>query len=82
MSDPQPTPEVKTIVVPKALEAFFAPRLQARYADRSDVRVIVDRRHGERRSGKGPAPDIDRRITDRRVMSGWWSLPDMPFKTI
>jgi len=81
MSDPQPTPEVKIIVVPKALEEFFAHRLQERYAGRDDVRVIVDRRHGERRSGKGARPDIDRRTTERRVMAGWWSLPDMPFQT-
>jgi len=81
MSEPQPTTEVKTIVVPKALEDFFAHRLAARYADRDDVRVIVDRRQGERRVGTGPRPEPDRRVADRRVLAGWWSLPDMPFET-
>lgn len=80
MADPQPITEIKTIVVPKALEEFFAHRLQSRYAERGDVRVIVDRRTGERRTQRDSAPGIDRRVTDRRVLAGWWSLPDMPFK--
>jgi hypothetical protein len=81
MADQQASTEVKTIVVPKALEEFFAPRLEARYAQRGDVQVIVDRRQAERRTGSGPRPQPDRRRVDRRVLAGWWSLPDMPFET-
>ena len=81
MADQQASTEVKTIVVPKALEEFFAQRLEARYAQRGDVQVIVDRRQAERRVGSGPRPQPDRRRVDRRVLAGWWSLPDMPFKT-
>ena len=57
MADQQTSTEVKTIVVPKALEEFFAHRLESRYAERGDVRVIVDRRQAERRVGTGPRPD-------------------------
>ena len=56
MADQQASTEVKTIVVPKALEEFFAPRLEARYAARGDVRVVVDRRQSERRVAAGPRP--------------------------
>ena len=45
------------------------------------MKVIVDRRQAERRVGAGPRPEPDRRTTDRRVLAGWWSLPDMPFET-
>jgi hypothetical protein len=31
--------------------------------------------------GAGPRPEPDRRTTNRRVLAGWWSLPDMPFET-
>ena len=81
MADQQTSTEVKTIIVPKALEEFFATRLEARYAERGDVKVIVDRRQAERRVGAGPRPEPDRRTTNRRVLAGWWSLPDMPFET-
>ena len=81
MADQQTSTEVKTIVVPKALEEFFAHRLESRYAERGDVRVIVDRRQAERRVGTGPRPEPDRHTVDRRVLVGWWSLPDMPFET-
>jgi hypothetical protein len=72
----------KTIVVPRPLEAFFLARLQERYAGRDDVRVIVDRRVGERRHRDryvcGPSPLSDRRRQDRRDRDVAWSLPDMP----
>ena len=80
MADQQTSSEVKTIIVPKALEDFFAHRLEARYAERGDVRVVVDRRQAERRVAAGPQPQPDRRTTNRRVLAGWWSLPDMPFQ--
>ena len=44
--------EPKVIVIPRPLEGFFYERLTSRYADRADVRVIVDRRVGERRAGR------------------------------
>ena len=81
MADQQASPEVKTIIVPRELEEFFAQRLEARYAGRGDVQVLVDRRRAERRVGRGPRPEPDRRSTERRVLAGWWSLPDMPFET-
>ena len=81
MTDQQASVEPKTIVVPRALEGFFAGRLQARYAARGDVRVIVDRRRADRRVAEGSHRGPDRRVMERRVLAGWWSLPDMPFDT-
>ena len=81
MADPQTSTEVKTIVVPKALEEFFAHRLETRYSQRGDVQVIVDRRQAERRLASGARRQPERRVVDRRVLAGWWSLPDMPFET-
>jgi hypothetical protein len=72
----------KIIVVPRPLEGFFLERLQHRYAARRDVRVVVDRRVGERRRRDryvcGPSPLSDRRAQDRRDRDVAWSLPDMP----
>ena len=83
MADPKKDPKVKTIVVPAALEEFFAEKLRTRYAERSEVEVIVDRRDHERRhGGNGDAPALDhRRSIDRRLRAGWWSLPDLPFES-
>jgi len=81
VTDQQTSVEPKTIVVPRALEGFFAQRLETRYAERGDVRIIVDRRRADRRVSDGPHPQPDRRRVERRVLSGWWSLPDMPFDT-
>ena len=49
----------RVIVIPRQLEGFFYERLTAQFAERDDVRVVVDRRVGERRrprwvSGAGP----------------------------
>ena len=73
----------RVIVIPRQLEAFFYERLTSEFAGREDVRVIVDRRVGERRrpryvSGAGPFTDR-RRGSDRRAGSPVWSLPDMPY---
>jgi hypothetical protein len=72
----------KIIVVPRPLEGFFLERLRQRYAGRDDVRVVVDRRVGERRRREryvcGPSPLSDRRRQDRRDRDVAWSLPDMP----
>jgi|PlaIllAssembly_1097288.scaffolds.fasta_scaffold2685819_1 hypothetical protein len=72
----------KIIVVPRPLEGFFLERLRQRYAECEDVRVVVDRRVGERRHRDryvcGPSPLSDRRRQDRRDRDVAWSLPDMP----
>ncbi len=73
----------KVIVVPRPLEGFFFERLSRHYADRSDIKVVVDRRVGERRRVDryvaGPGPLSERRRTDRRADRVSWSLPDLPF---
>jgi len=92
MTERKMDPAVKTIVVPKALEEFFAVKLRTRYAERDDVDIIIDRRDGERRqsmgngngNGDGAGAKItesERRELERRVLAGWWSLPDLPFET-
>ena len=72
----------KVIVIPRPLEGYFYEMLKSGFADRSDVRVVVDRRGGERRrprwvSGSGPLSE--RRRGERRADDVLWSLPDMPF---
>ena len=73
----------KVIVIPQQLEGYFFERLSRVYAGRDDVRVVVDRRAGERRRPRwvsGSGPFSERRHGDRRetgVVS--WSLPEMPF---
>jgi len=74
--------EPRVIVIPRQLEGFFYERLTAEFAARDDVRVVVDRRVGERRSprwGSGAGPFTERRSSDRRAQRPAWSLPDMPF---
>jgi hypothetical protein len=74
--------EPRVIVIPRQLEGFFYDRLTAEFAGRDDVRVVVDRRVGERRLprwGSGTGPLTERRSGDRRAQSPAWSLPDMPF---
>ena len=73
----------RVIVIPRQLEGFFYERLKTRFAGRDDVRVVVDRRVGERRrprwvSGAGPLTER-RSQSDRRAEGAAWSLPDMPF---
>jgi hypothetical protein len=73
----------RLIVIPRQLEGFFYERLQNEFAGRDDVRVVVDRRVGERRRPRyvsGAGPFTERRTThDRRTEAAVWSLPDMPF---
>jgi hypothetical protein len=74
--------QTRVIVIPRPLEAFFFERLADRYAGRDDVRVVVDRRVGERRAVRwsvGPGPLTDRRRGDRRRAPMVWSLGEMPF---
>jgi hypothetical protein len=73
----------RVIVIPRQLEGFFYERLKNEFAARDDVRIVVDRRVGERRrprwvSGAGPFTDR-RHVSDRRTDPPVWSLPDMPF---
>jgi hypothetical protein len=73
----------RMIVIPRQLEGFFYERLSAQFEGRGDVRVVVERRVGERRrprwvSGAGPFTER-RRHQDRRTEIPAWSLPDMPF---
>lgn len=76
----------RSIVIPRQLEDFFYGRLADEFADRDDVRVIVDRRVGERRGGDedGAAGQSDERRSgcDRRGQQPTWSLPDMPFSAV
>jgi hypothetical protein len=73
----------RVIVIPRQLEGFFYDRLSKEFAGRDDVRVVVDRRVGERRRPRyvsGAGPFTDRRAgRDRRAESPAWSLPDMPY---
>ena len=73
----------KVIVIPRQLEGFFLERLSRVYEGREDVRVVVDRRVGERRRPRwvsGSGPFSERRHGDRRETDDVsWSLPEMPF---
>jgi hypothetical protein len=73
----------KVIVIPQQLEDYFLERLSRVYAGREDVRVVVDRRAGERRRPRwvsGSGPFSERRRGDRRETDAVsWSLPEMPF---
>jgi hypothetical protein len=73
----------RLIVIPRQLEGFFYERLRNEFAGRDDVRVVVDRRVGERRHPRwvsGAGPLAERRTGgDRRGGIPAWSLPDMPY---
>jgi hypothetical protein len=72
----------RLIVIPRQLEGFFYERLTQQFAGRDDVRVVVERRAGERRHPRwvtGPEPFSERRHSDRRERDVVWSLPEMPF---
>lgn len=72
----------KIIVVPRALEGFFLQRLRDLYSGRPEVKIVVDKRVGDRRADHyvcAPGPLSNRRTSDRRETSPEWSLPKMPF---
>lgn len=71
----------KVIVIPRGLEDFFYDRLCRRYAGRSDVTILVDRRWGERRAIEQAVFPERRRSEERRRAVGDWVLPEMPFET-
>ncbi len=53
-------------VVPEELAPELYDKLVAYYADDPNVKVIIDRRHRERRSGAGGAEAEQREKRDRR----------------
>jgi hypothetical protein len=82
MPGPTQSVEPRLIVIPRQLEGFFYERLTQQFAGRDDVKVVVDRRAGERRRPRwvsGAGPFSERRHGERRDGDVVWSLPDMPF---
>jgi hypothetical protein len=72
--------QTRVIVVPRPLAAYFYERLSRLYAGRPDVRVVVDRRVGDRRRSPASALNMsERRTGDRRADAVYWSLEEMPF---
>jgi hypothetical protein len=71
----------KVIVVPRSLEGFFYERLSRQFAHRGDVRIVVDRRNGDRRfvhGSSGRTAPADRRRGQRRRERAVWDLSEMP----
>ncbi len=84
MSEMTQAAQARVIVIPRRLEGFFYGRLTQYYSGRSDVRVIIDRRDGDRRQDRwlsGPGPFAERRRGERRDASVAWKLTDMPVST-
>jgi hypothetical protein len=82
MPGPRQSVQPRLIVIPRPLEGFFYERLTRQFAGRDDLRVVIDRRAGERRCRRwltGPGPFSERRHGDRRERDEVWSLPGMPF---
>jgi hypothetical protein len=80
MADPSGS-QTKVIVVPRSLEGFFYERLSRQFAHRGDVRVVVDRRNGDRRltrRSSGQSLPADRRRGQRRRERLIWDLSEMP----
>lgn len=76
-----PRPSRRVIAVPRPLASFFLERLQRQYADREDIAVVIDRRHGERRRlDGGRRANEERRRADRRAFAPGWSLAEMPLR--
>lgn len=80
---PMTSTEPRIIVIPRQLEGFFYEKLSTEFAGRDDVRVVIDRRVGERRRPRwvsGAGPFTERRRSERRSEAPAWSLPDLPFQ--
>lgn len=75
----------RVIVIPRQLEEYFHERLTQHFTGRPDVKVVVDRRVGDRRRDdrwvSGPGPLAERRRGERRAAGISWKLDDMPFST-
>jgi hypothetical protein len=73
----------RVIVIPRQLEGFFFDRLSKEFSGRDDVRIVVDRRVGERRRPRhvaGAGASAERRVgRDRRAAPPVWSLPDLRY---
>ena len=69
----------RIVVVPRPLAGFFDERLSRAYDGRPEVRVIVDRREGERRAAVSMLQLPERRKADRRANAVYWNLGEMPF---
>jgi len=55
------------VVVPRELESELLEKLTAHYAGDPEMTVLVDRRSGSRRTGRGAPPEGQRReLRDRR----------------
>jgi hypothetical protein len=73
--------EGRVIVVPRPLAEHFRDRLTRLYAGRDDVRIVVDRRMGQRRRSADRPPAADRRRGERRDTASSWSLSEMPSRS-
>ncbi|MBM3147816.1 MAG: hypothetical protein FJ000_07985 [Actinobacteria bacterium] len=62
------------LIVTGPLRDHLYERFARLYANASDVRVIKDRRYGERRRSERPRDD-DRRRSDRRSRPPEWVFP-------
>jgi hypothetical protein len=66
--------EVHLLIVTGPLRDRLFERFSRLYASADDVRVIKDRRYGERRRSPQPASD-ERRRSDRREKPAEWLFP-------
>jgi hypothetical protein len=69
--------DVHLLIVTGPLRDRLFERFSRLYANADDVRVIKDRRYGERRRAP-QAPSDDRRRSDRRQRSADWLFPPEP----
>jgi hypothetical protein len=68
------TGTVHLLIVTGPLRDRLYERFARLYANAEDVRVIKDRRYGERRRAPRP-PDTERRSSDRRQRAAEWVFP-------
>ena len=71
----------RVVVIPRPLEGFFYERLAQHFAQDEGVRVVVDRRKGERRNQdreRDHRVRSERRTVERRRLPSIWRLSEMP----
>jgi hypothetical protein len=68
------TETVHLLIVTGPLRDRLYERFARLYANTDDVRVIKDRRYGERRRSPRP-PEAERRTSDRRQQAPEWVFP-------
>ncbi len=66
--------ETHLLIVTGPMRDRLFDRFSRLYATSSDVRVLKDRRYGERRRTVRP-PAEDHRASDRRAQRGGWVFP-------